>query len=169
MAIRNVHAPPKRQGGWQNKVLARVVLEALGYNPSKHFGKITAPVYFRVAMLDHLCPPSVVLDAVNKAGFKDGQIVVQERNVTHLAAHSTGGQAGSQLGISRVTNDSWQHVQEELLLLCQYICVAVHGPQVASNACGMSGNHLEAATSCLSCLNNKPAGRSLRPCLCGCD
>jgi pimeloyl-ACP methyl ester carboxylesterase len=90
MAIRNVHAPPKRQGGWQNKVLARVVLEALGYNPSKHFGKITAPVYFRVAMLDHLCPPSVVLDAVKKAGFMEGQIVIQERNVTHLEAHSTG-------------------------------------------------------------------------------
>lgn len=90
MAIRNVHAPPKRQGGWQNKVLARVVLEALGYNPSKHFSKITAPIYFRVAMLDHLCPPSVVLDAVKRAGFMEGHIVIHERNVTHLEAHSTG-------------------------------------------------------------------------------
>eukprot|EP00879_Flechtneria_rotunda_P008310 GHRR01008704.1.p1 GENE.GHRR01008704.1~~GHRR01008704.1.p1 ORF type:complete len:332 (+),score=55.12 GHRR01008704.1:1002-1997(+) len=90
MAIRNVHAPPKRQGGWQNKVLARVVLEAVGYNPSRHFHKITAPVFFRIASKDHLCPASVVRVAVQKAGFKDTQYVIQERNVTHLEAHSTG-------------------------------------------------------------------------------
>eukprot|EP00882_Tetradesmus_deserticola_P000805 GHRQ01000876.1.p1 GENE.GHRQ01000876.1~~GHRQ01000876.1.p1 ORF type:complete len:403 (+),score=125.66 GHRQ01000876.1:228-1436(+) len=90
MAIRNVHAPPKRQGGWQNKVLARVVLEALGYNPSRHFSKIIAPIFFRVASLDHLCPPSVVLSAVKKSGWPEQQYIIQERNVTHLEAHSTG-------------------------------------------------------------------------------
>lgn len=90
MAIRSVHAPPKRQGGWQNKVLARVVLEAVGYNPSRHFSKITAPIFFRIASLDHLCPPSVVKSAVQKAGWPESQYRVQERNVTHLEAHSTG-------------------------------------------------------------------------------
>ncbi|WIA34310.1 hypothetical protein OEZ86_012649 [Tetradesmus obliquus] len=94
MKLRSVHAPPKRQGGWQNKVLARVVLEALGYNPSRHFSKITAPIFFRVASLDHLCPPSVVLNAVRKSGWPEQQYVIQERNVTHLEAHSTGVREG---------------------------------------------------------------------------
>jgi hypothetical protein len=94
MAIRNVHAPSKRQGGWQNKVLARVVLEALGYNPSRHFSRITAPIFFRVASLDHLCPPSVVLSAVRKSGWPEQQYIIQERNVTHLEAHSTGVREG---------------------------------------------------------------------------
>lgn len=59
------------------QVLARVALEALGYNPSKHFRKITAPVWFRVALKDHLCPSSVVLAAIRGSGLPDSQYTVQ--------------------------------------------------------------------------------------------
>lgn len=60
MAIRSQSRPPRRQGNWQNKVLARMVLEALGYNPSKHFKRIKAPIFFRLASKDHLCPPEIL-------------------------------------------------------------------------------------------------------------
>jgi cephalosporin-C deacetylase-like acetyl esterase len=57
-----------------------VVLEALGYNPSKHFRKITAPVWFRVALKDHLCPSSVVLAAIRGSGLPDSRYTVQVGN-----------------------------------------------------------------------------------------
>lgn len=60
MAIRAKGAPPRRQGNWQNKVLARVVVEALGYNPAKHFKAIKSPIFFRLASKDHLCPPDIL-------------------------------------------------------------------------------------------------------------
>ncbi|KAF8061322.1 aidA [Scenedesmus sp. PABB004] len=90
MAIRGENAPPRRQGGWQNKVLARVVLEALGYDPSARLGAVTAPLFFRVASKDHLCPPAVLRAALARAGLPGGQVVVQERDVTHLEAHAEG-------------------------------------------------------------------------------
>ena len=66
MAIRSQSAPPKRQGNWQNKVLARVVLEALGYNPSRHLPAIKAPIFFRLASKDHLCPPEILHGLLKK-------------------------------------------------------------------------------------------------------
>lgn len=71
MAIRANAQPPRRQGNWQNKVLARVVLEALGYNPSKHFSRITAPIFFRLALKDHLCPPDILHAALDRAGLPE--------------------------------------------------------------------------------------------------
>lgn len=71
MAIRATAQPPRRQGNWQNKVLARVVLEALGYNPSKHFKHIKAPVFFRLALKDHLCPPEILHAALDRAGLPE--------------------------------------------------------------------------------------------------
>lgn len=71
MAIRANAQPPRRQGNWQNKVLARVVIEALGYNPSKHFKAIKAPVFFRVALKDHLCPPENLHAALDRAGLPE--------------------------------------------------------------------------------------------------
>jgi hypothetical protein len=71
MAIRANAQPPRRQGNWQNKVLARVVVEALGYNPSKHFKAIKAPVFFRLALKDHLCPPEILHAALERAGLPE--------------------------------------------------------------------------------------------------
>lgn len=48
-------------------MLARVVLEALGYNPSKHFKAIKAPIFFRLALKDHLCPPDILHAALDRA------------------------------------------------------------------------------------------------------
>lgn len=81
MAIRKDAAPPRRQGNWQNKVLARVVLEALGYNPSKHFKRITAPVFFRLALKDHLCPPDILHAALDRAGLPEvrATLAVEQR------------------------------------------------------------------------------------------
>jgi hypothetical protein len=71
MAIRSNAQPPRRQGNWQNKVLARVVLKALGYNPSKHFNRITAPIFFRLALKDHLCPPDILHGVLDRAGMPE--------------------------------------------------------------------------------------------------
>lgn len=71
MAIRANAQPPRRQGNWQNKVLARVVLEALGYNPSKHLKHIKSPVFFRLALKDHLCPPEILHAALDRAGLPE--------------------------------------------------------------------------------------------------
>jgi hypothetical protein len=82
MAIRANAAPPRRQGGWQNKVLARVVLEALGYNPSKHIKDIKAPIFFRIASQDHLCPVS----NSRLAGL--GRVYMCVPSKTRLAPHN---------------------------------------------------------------------------------
>jgi hypothetical protein len=84
MAIRSNAQPPRRQGNWQNKVLARVVLEALGYNPSKHFNRITAPIFFRLALKDHLCPPDILHGALDRAGLPEVSCLIQDM----LDAHS---------------------------------------------------------------------------------
>lgn len=90
MAIRSQSAPPRRQGNWQNKVLARVVLEAVGYNPSKHFKRIKAPIFFRLASKDHLCPPDILHGLLERGHVPESQYIIQQRNVTHLEAHATG-------------------------------------------------------------------------------
>jgi pimeloyl-ACP methyl ester carboxylesterase len=76
-----------RQGNWTNKALARIVLEALGYNPSAQLHKVTCPVFLRVGLRDHLCPPSVVRAAAEK--LRNGY-VLHERDATHLGAHKVG-------------------------------------------------------------------------------
>ena len=64
-----------------------MVLEALGYNPSAQLHKITAPVFIRVGLRDHLCPPFVVRAAAEK--LRNGYIL-HERDATHLEAHRLG-------------------------------------------------------------------------------
>ena len=78
---------PRRQGGWRNIVLARLLLEMPSYSPAAHFGRVTCPVFFRVALRDHLCPRDLIVEAA--AALKGGY-ELQERDETHLTAHATG-------------------------------------------------------------------------------
>jgi hypothetical protein len=85
--------PPRRQGGWANKVLARLVIDALGYDPSRYLAALRSPLFMRLASRDHLCPPASVHGALRRAGLlsdsasssngSDGpgeRVVLQERD-----------------------------------------------------------------------------------------
>lgn len=52
------------------------MLEALGYNPSKHLPRITAPIFFRVGLKDHLCPPEILHAALDRAGLPEVRMFV---------------------------------------------------------------------------------------------
>lgn len=69
--------------------MARVIVEALGYVPLDHLHKIKCPVFLRAATQDHLCPPEVIKAATERLGGA-GEIVIHERNMTHLGAHQIG-------------------------------------------------------------------------------
>jgi hypothetical protein len=93
-----------RQGGWQNKIVGRFILEALGYNPSAHLHKLECPVFFRVALQDHLCPAHVIREHAQKVpkGF-----VVQERDTTHLGAHKMGCQPEEMQPVLEFLGQQW--------------------------------------------------------------
>jgi pimeloyl-ACP methyl ester carboxylesterase len=78
-----------RCGGWRNLVMARAIVEALGYKPMDHLHNIRCPVFLRAATQDHLCPPDVIKAAAEQlAGAPE--VFIHERNMTHLGAHQIG-------------------------------------------------------------------------------
>jgi pimeloyl-ACP methyl ester carboxylesterase len=95
-----------RQGGWQNKILGRFILEALGYNPSAHLPKIKCPVFFRVALQDHLCPAHVIREAAQKVP-KEFERWIQVRDTTHLGAHKMGCQPEEMQPVLEFLGKQW--------------------------------------------------------------
>ena len=82
---------PNNKQGWQNKVLARFVLETLAYNPLRDAaGRVAAPVFLRCGEADHLAPPKRVRAAAARMA-KSPEVVVQElKGAGHIEAHVEG-------------------------------------------------------------------------------
>lgn len=78
---------PVLQGGWQNLLLARTLLDAPWYNPIDHVHRVACPVLFRCGTQDSICEPAYVQRA---AALMQGRAVLYERDVGHIEAHKTG-------------------------------------------------------------------------------
>lgn len=64
--------PPKRQGGWKNQILARLVLELSQYSPASYLREVMAPVMLVSGSRDHLCPPGEVRAAAEALRSRPG-------------------------------------------------------------------------------------------------
>ena len=50
-------------------------------------------MFLRIALQDHLCTPSVLRRAADKLRAAAPEVVIQERNFTHIGAHRSGAAA----------------------------------------------------------------------------
>ncbi|GFR51775.1 hypothetical protein Agub_g14230 [Astrephomene gubernaculifera] len=78
---------PRRQGGWQNLLAARMLLGAAAYNPISHVAQIKCPVLVVAGTKDDVCPVDQARDAVERIGPKARLI---ERPHGHIELHKRG-------------------------------------------------------------------------------
>ncbi|GBF91668.1 alpha beta hydrolase [Raphidocelis subcapitata] len=80
--------PARRyQGGWKNKVCARMLFGTLAYYPGRRAASISVPAFFRAGARDHLAPPDAVRAAAGKVA---AETHVQVLNASHIEAHPMG-------------------------------------------------------------------------------
>lgn len=82
--VYTLHACPTPQGGWQNKVLARLALETTAYSPIEYLRYVRAPVLFMSASQDTLCPTDVIRQAAAQLGAQAKHL---EYDVTHFGLY----------------------------------------------------------------------------------
>jgi pimeloyl-ACP methyl ester carboxylesterase len=68
------------QGGWQNRILARLVNELSRYNPVWSVPAIQAPVLMVVATKDELCP----LEVARRAAAGNPRLRLVEKHAGHF-------------------------------------------------------------------------------------
>jgi pimeloyl-ACP methyl ester carboxylesterase len=84
-ASARVHAAahrPRRQGGWRNVVAARFLAAMIGYEPLLSVPRVRVPLFLRVALQDHICPPEIAEEAARL--YSGAELTIQRHDVTHI-------------------------------------------------------------------------------------